>query len=239
MKPAACLILALSLAIQVFGQSNTHTQRIDLNFDLGYRIDRTGSDLVDVARTTGFGAGADYSIGSKALRMVMSPYIHAQSGNDFNDMKSFYKDKGYTLSSYNGGMYYSTGMLFGARYQIPTRRPSGLPAFYTALQFGFHAAHTPATDISYQTIDEETITIKDDASTALGSNWRLQVGADVLRSGEALYSIQLSVRQERSVLPIDRQSIGIPGTDSPQSTEVFQWNGMFAVIGIGVAFDLE
>lgn len=239
MRPAICFIIALSLAHTVFAQTNTHNQRIDLNLDLGYRLDRTGSDLADFAHTTGFGAGGDYSIGSKTLRMVMSPYIHAQSGNDFNDMKAFYKDKGYTLTSFNGGMYYSTGMLLGARYQIPSRRPSGLPAFYTSLQFGFHAAHSPACNVNYETINEESITIKDDASTALGSAWRLQAGADVVRSGEALYSIQLSVRQERSILPIDRTSIGIPGLDTPNSTELFQWNGIYAVIGVGVAFDLE
>ncbi|HMX03657.1 MAG TPA: hypothetical protein PK511_09160 [Chitinophagales bacterium] len=244
MRPATCLIIAISLMQHSFAQIddvkpvNGH-QRIDVNLDLGYRIERTGSNLADFVHTTGFGAGGDYSIGSASLRLVMSPYIHAQSGNDFNEMKAYYKAKGYTLNSFNGGMYYSTGMLLGARYVIPTRRPSGLPSFYAALQYGFQAAHTPACDINYSTINGDIISIKDDQAIALGPTWRLQLGADVLRSGDALYSIQAGVRQERAALPVDRTTLGVPGLDTPGSTEIFQWNGIYAVIGLGVAFNME
>jgi hypothetical protein len=235
MKKCIAILLGLSSMNALFTQTTpVLSQRIDVKLSLGYTLEQDDNDLSTQANSLGFGAAVDYYAGAGDLKFALSPYVHLMQGEDLAGMKPYYKRRDFTLTEYNSGTYYTAGMLMGCRYTFPVRNASGLPVFHLNAQYGFVAAHIPAVEAVYNTIDLDGVMLRTDEAMALGTALRFAIAADVIQTGNTLYTVNLGVRREAADVPfITNTNEGSPEMD------VLKWRGVTASIGLGVAFQLE
>ncbi len=234
MKKCMLVLIILIEMHTLTAQSQQLNQRLQGSLDFGFTPALDGSNLGEQANSLGFGGSMQYVIGGKNLRYTFSPYIFMWQGKDLAAMKAGYKDRNLVLTEYNGGTYYSTGLLMGLQYSFPNLKPSGLPAFHAGAQFGFVSTHVPAMEATYDTPEEEGVIMRCDAARANGAAYRIYVDADILRSNNAIYTISLGVRSEAANIPY----ISDTSNGSPVS-EIYLWRGYTAQLGLGIAFGVN
>lgn len=230
MKQCMLVFIILIEMHTLTAQSTPLKQRLQGDLDLGYSPALDGSDLGEQANSFGFGGSLQYAIGGKSLQFTASPYVFLRQGKSLEDMKLNYKAKSFILTEYNSGTYFSSGLLMGIQYTIPTIKPSGLPAVHIGAQYGFMAAHVPAMEATYDTQSEDGITMQCDAAAANGTAYRIYVDADILISNNTMYSVSLALRSESADIPyISDTSNGDP------VSEIYLWRGYTAQLGLGIA----
>jgi len=234
MKKFWCIIIGLSSMHAHFLHGQTLNQSLQAGVDLGYAIEQTDNSLSEQAGNVGFGVEVNYALGGRNLSFLSTPYIYLMQGEDLAGMKSIYKKKNITLTEYDGGTYYSAGFLFGLQYTFWGRDLLDVPDWRLALQYGFVNCNLPAIMLVYDTPETQGVMQRSDAVNSLGAAWKLAFGADVLRSGNAIYSADISIRRESANIPMMLTS----NITTPQM-DVFAWKAYFLQLTLGVRFNIE
>lgn len=232
-----CYIILTSIISMYALTTNAQTpfsQCIRADVDLGYTLAESGTGFADQVNAFGFGLGADYCIGGEQLKFVASPFIFLWQGNDLTAMKPVYKAKGNTLTEYNGGTYYNSGVLFGLHYRFNRAIPDKLPVITTNLQYGFFAANLPQLLIEYNTADMEGVFQRFDQAKGLGAALKVGVGVDMVKANNTLYHIGLSYKRESADIPQNTVS-----NVSLSQTDIFQWRTNTFMLNLGATFELN
>ena len=232
-----CYIILTSIISMYALTTNAQTpfsQCIRTDVDLGYTLAESGTEFANQVNAFGFGLGADYCIGGEQLKFVASPFIFLWQGNDLATMKPYYKSKGNTLTMYNGGTYYNSGVLFGLHYTFERAVPDKLPVFTTNLQYGFFAANLPEVLTAYNTADLQGVSQRFDAAKGFGAALKLGVGMDLVKANNTLYHIGVSYKREAADIPQTEFSKG-----ALSQTEIFKWRTNTIMLNLGATFELN
>lgn len=233
MKKCITILIGL-IPMYALTAQTPFTQCLRADVDLGYTLSPADGDFGENVNAPGFGVGMDYCLGTAQLRFVASPFIFMWQGKDLADMKSFYKTRDFTLTAYNGGTYYSSGVLFGLHYAFKRAIPDKLPVVTTTLQYGFQASNLPETEATYNSAEADGIIQRSSAAKGFGTALRLGVGMDVLKSGNTIYHVGLSYRREASDIAHD-----VTSNIAVAQTEIFQWRTNTLMLNLGATFALN
>lgn len=234
MKNCIALSILLSLLIQVNAQENTKPiHRISFGLGVNYLFPNSENDLNIAAKETGFLGGLTYSMKYGKMGLSLSPFVKLHAGEDFDGMKQYYKDQNITLTSFNGGTYFSSGMSIGL--DIDLLNNGNLPVISSYIQYGISSVRTPALIINADT-QNGNIIVRTEQGLAVGSVFNVGVNCDAFKSGNSIYSVKLGVMNENASVLIPTTTF----TDAiVKSAEIFPWRSLSAYLSLAIAFDLD
>ncbi|MBK9454094.1 MAG: hypothetical protein IPO24_00225 [Bacteroidetes bacterium] len=234
MKNCITLSILLSLLIKANAQENTADAQHRIAFAMGvnYLFPQADNDLNIAAKEAGFNGSFTYTIDFGKVGLQLSPFAKLHTGEDFEGMKQYYKEKNITLTSYNGGTYLSSGMAIGLEFTLVDN--GKLPVISTYLQYGMSSVRVPELQLNSET-ELETVMVRTDAGLALGSNLNVGINADVFKSGNSIYSVKIGIMNENA-------NVAIPTTTftdvTTRSVEIFPWRSLSGYLNLSMAFDL-
>ena len=177
MKNCIVLSILLSLFTTARAQENTgptHHFGISLGANYLFPFD---NDLNVGVKETGFNGSVTYTLQQGKIGFQLSPFGKLHSGEDFDAMKQYYKDKGVTLNSFNSGTYLSTGMDAGLQFVLVDN--GKLPVFKTYIQYGISSVRVPEINFTSESEQDGNVNVRADGGLGLGSNLQFGVICDV------------------------------------------------------------
>lgn len=236
MKNCIVLSILLSLLTTAWAQESTQpTHHFSIALGGHYMLP-FDNDFTAAVKPAGFNGTVVYTLQQDKIGLQLAPFAKLHSGEDFGAMKQYYKDKGATLTAYNGGSYISTGMDMGLQFTVFDQ--GKLPVFKAFVQYGVSSVRVPEIDYTTESEQDGKISVRSDAGLGLGSNLQLGVVCDAFQSNNTIYNFKLGVMQETANVVIPTSSNIEAISQTIRTNEITAWRSLSLFLNLSVTFDL-